>query len=297
MTFPNRFGIMLSMANVLSTSDRAAVVAALVEGCSIRSTSRMTGVSRNTVTKLLLDLAAVCATYSDEHLVNLPCKRLQVDEIWEFCYAKAKNVPADKKGIFGYGDVWTFAAIDAETKLVPSWLVGSRDSGSATAVLQDLAGRLAGKIQLTTDGHKMYLSAVEDAFGGEVDYAMLNKIYASSQEEHRYSPAICTGCEKRAIQGDPDPKHVSTSYVERQNLTMRMSMRRFTRLTNAFSKKVENHAAACAVHFFHYNFARPHQTLKGKTPCQAAGVETRKWTVEDMIGLLPPVFMFKARSK
>jgi IS1 family transposase len=288
---------MLSMANVLSTADRAAVVAALVEGCSIRSTSRMTGVARNTVTKLLLDLAAVCEAYSNEHLVNLPCKRLQVDEIWEFCYAKAKNVPATKKGIFGYGDVWTFAAIDAETKLVPSWLVGSRDAGSATAVLQDLAGRLAGKIQLTTDGHKMYLSAVEDAFGGEVDYAMLNKIYASSQEEHRYSPAVCTGCEKRAIQGDPDPKHVSTSYVERQNLTMRMSMRRFTRLTNAFSKKVENHTAACAVHFFHYNFARPHMTLKGRTPAMAAGVETRRWTVEDMIGLLPPVFMFKAGSK
>lgn len=289
---------MLSMANVLSTSDRAAVVAALVEGCSIRSTSRMTGVSRNTVTKLLLDLAAACARYSDEHLVNLPCKRLQVDEIWEFCYAKSKNVPAAKKGIFGYGDVWTFAAIDAETKLVPSWLVGSRDSGSATAVLQDLAGRLAGKIQLTTDGHKMYLSAVEDAFGGEVDYAMLNKIYAAPREtETRYSPAECIGTEKRCIQGNPDPKHVSTSYVERQNLTMRMSMRRFTRLTNAFSKKVENHTAACAVHFFFYNYCRPHMTLKGRTPAMAAGVEARRWTVEDMIGLLPPVFMFKAGSK
>jgi IS1 family transposase len=288
---------MFSMANVLSTADRAAVVAALVEGCSIRSTSRMTDVSRNTVTKLLLDLAAVCARYSDEHLVNLPCKRLQVDEIWEFCYAKAKNVPADKRGIFGYGDVWTFAAIDAETKLVPSWLVGSRDAGSATELMQDLARRLASKVQLTTDGHKMYLSAVEDAFGGEVDYAMLNKIYASTQEEHRYSPAVCIGSEKRCIQGDPDPRHVSTSYVERQNLTMRMSMRRFTRLTNAFSKKVENHTAACAVHFFHYNFARPHMSLKGQTPAQKAGVEARRWTVEDMIGLLPPPPMFKAGSK
>ena len=290
---------MVSMANVLSTADRAAVVAALVEGCSIRSTSRMTGVSRNTVTKLLLDLAASCEAYANEHLVNLPCRRLQVDEIWEFCYAKAKNVPAEKKGIFGYGDVWTFAAIDAETKLVPSWLVGSRDSGSATAVLQDLAGRLAGKIQLTTDGHKMYLSAVEDAFGGEIDYAMLNKVYAAqpSGPETRYSPAECIGTEKRCIQGNPDPKHVSTSYVERQNLTMRMSMRRFTRLTNAFSKKVENHTAACAVHFFHYNFARPHMSLKGRTPAQAAGVEAKRWTVEDMIGLLPPVFMFKAGSK
>jgi IS1 family transposase len=290
---------MLSMANVLSTADRAAVVAALVEGCSIRSTSRMTGVSRNTVTKLLLDLAASCQKYADEHLVNLPCRRLQVDEIWEFVYAKQKNVPAEMRGTFGYGDVWTFAAIDAETKLVPSWLVGSRDSGSATAVLQDLAGRLAGKIQLTTDGHKMYLSAVEDAFGGEIDYAMLNKVYAAqpSGPETRYSPAECIGTEKRCIQGNPDPKHVSTSYVERQNLTMRMSMRRFTRLTNAFSKKVENHTAACAVHFFHYNFARPHMSLKGRTPAQAAGVESRRWTVEDMIGLLPPVFMFKAGSK
>jgi len=289
---------MLSMANVLSTSDRAAVVAALVEGCSIRSTSRMTGVARNTVTKLLLDLAAVCQTYADEHLVSLPCRRLQVDEIWEFCYAKAKNVPADKKGIFGYGDVWTFAAIDAETKLVPSWLVGSRDAGSATELMQDLQRRLASRVQLTTDGHRMYLSAVEDAFGGEIDYAMLNKIYAAPREtETRYSPAECIGTEKRCIQGNPDPKHVSTSYVERQNLTMRMSMRRFTRLTNAFSKKVENHTAACAVHFFHYNFARPHMSLKGQTPCQAAGVEARRWTVEDMIGLLPPVFMFKAGSK
>jgi len=289
---------MFSMANVLSTADRAAVVAALVEGCSIRSTSRMTKVSRNTVTKLLLDLAAACAAYSDEHLVNLPCKRLQVDEIWEFCYAKAKNVPADKKGIFGYGDVWTFAAIDAETKLVLSWLVGSRDAGSATELMQDLQRRLASRVQLTTDGHRMYLSAVEDAFGGEIDYAMLNKIYAAPREtETRYSPAECIGTEKRCIQGNPDPKHVSTSYVERQNLTMRMSMRRFTRLTNAFSKKVENHAAACAVHFFHYNFARPHMSLKGQTPAMAAGVEARRWTVEDMIGLLPPVFMFKAGSK
>ncbi len=290
---------MFSMANVLSTADRAAVVAALVEGCSIRSTSRMTGVARNTVTKLLLDLAAACEDYASEHLVNLPCRRLQVDEIWEFCYAKAKNVPAEKKGIFGYGDVWTFAAIDAETKLVPSWLVGSRDSGSATAVLQDLAGRLASRVQLTTDGHRMYLAAVEDAFGGDIDYAMLNKIYAAqpSGPETRYSPAVCIGAEKKCIQGNPDPKHVSTSYLERQNLTMRMSMRRFTRLTNAFSKKVETHTAACAVHFFHYNFARPHMSLKGRTPAQAAGVERERWTVEDMIGLLPPVFMFKAGSK
>ena len=280
---------MLSMANVLSNSDRAAVVAALVEGNSIRATSRMTGVARNTVTKLLLDLAQVCGAYSDEHLVNLPCKRLQVDEIWAFCYAKEKNVPADKKGTFGYGDVWTFAAIDADTKLVPSWLVGSRDTGSATELMQDLAPRLVNRVQLTTDGLKAYLSAVEDAFGGDVDYAQLVKIYgaAPSGPETRYSPAECIGAEKHCITGTPNPRHVSTSYVERQNLTMRMSIRRFTRLTNAFSKKVENHAAACAVHFFYYNFCRPHMSLKGKTPCQAAGVTDRRWTVEDVVRLLP----------
>jgi IS1 family transposase len=289
---------MFSMANVLSAADRTAVISALVEGCSIRSTSRMTGVARNTVTKLLVDLATACAKYSDETLVNLPCRRLQVDEIWEFCYAKEKNVPASKKGVFGFGDVWTFVAIDAQTKLVPSWLVGSRDTGSATELMQDVARRLTSRVQLTTDGLKAYLSAVEDAFGGEIDYAMLNKIYAATPGgEARYSPAECIGCEKKAISGAPNPKHVSTSYVERQNLTMRMSMRRFTRLTNGFSKKVENHAAAVAVHFFYYNFARPHISLKGMTPCMAAGVTDHRWTVQEMIDLLPPVFMFKAGSK
>lgn len=281
---------MFIMANVLSNADRTAVIAALVEGCSIRSTSRMTGVARNTVTKLLVDLAMVCAAYSDAHLVNLPCKRLQVDEIWEFCYAKAKNVPADKKGVFGYGDVWTFVAIDADTKLVPSWLVGSRDIGSATELMQDLASRLVSRIQISTDGLKAYVSAVEDAFGGEVDFAQLHKIYsnAPSGPETRYSPADCIGCEKRRVVGDPDPKHVSTSYVERQNLTMRMSMRRFTRLTNGHSKKVENHAAAIAVHFAHYNFCRAHMSLgKGVTPAMAAGVESRKWEIADLIALLP----------
>ena len=275
------------MANVLSNSDRAAVISALVEGCSLRAVSRMTGIARNTVTKLLLDLAKACAEYSDEHMVSLPCKRLQVDEIWEFCYAKEKNVPADKKGVFGYGDVWTFVAIDADSKLVPSWLVGPRDSGSATELMQDLASRLVNRVQLTTDGLAVYRSAVEDAFGGNVDYAMLQKTYESTQEEHRYSPARCTGCQAEAIQGDPDPAHVSTSYIERQNLTMRMSMKRFARLTNGHSKKVENHAAACALHFFHYNFARPHMSLKGKTPAQVAGVAAKRWTVADMIQLLP----------
>ena len=278
---------MFSMANILSTADRTAVISALVEGKSIRSTSRMTGVARNTVTKLLLDLAPVCAAYADEHLRELSCKRLQVDEVWAFCYSKQKNVPERFKGVFGYGDVWTFCAIDADTKLIPSWLVGSRDGGSATELMQDLARRQVNRVQLTTDGHAMYLEAVEDAFGADVDYAMLQKIYGTPPEaEKRYSPAECIGCKVETIQGDPDPKHVNTSFIERQNLTIRMSMRRYTRLTNAFSKKLENHAAAVALHFFHYNFCRPHLTLKGKTPAQAAGVTSRRWTIEDVIRLL-----------
>jgi IS1 family transposase len=277
------------MANVLSTAKRSAVISALVEGNSIRATVRMTGVAKNTVVKLLVELAGVCQAYADENLRNLPCKRLQVDEIWAFCYSKQKNVPTAKQGVFGYGDVWTFVAIDADTKLVPSWLVGSRDTGSATEVMQDLVGRLANRVQLTTDGLKAYVSAVEDAFGGEIDFAQLVKLYgnAPSGPETRYSPADCIGTQKHAIVGNPDEKHVSTSYVERQNLTMRMSIRRFTRLTNAFSKKVENHTAQVAVHFFHYNFCRPHMTLKGKTPVQAAGVDSRRWSIEDMVRLLP----------
>ena len=278
---------MLSM-NQLSRSERAAIVRCLTQGNSLRATALITRNSRNTVTKLMLDLAEACQRYADEHLRGLTCKRLQVDEAWAFCYAKAKNVPADKRGMWGFGDVWTFAAICAETKLVPSWLVGARDAGCATELMQDLAGRLRNRVQLTTDGHLMYLTAVEAGFGGAVDYAMLQKIYSGgpTDAEHRYSPAKCIGCERRAIQGSPDPAHVSTSYVERQNLTMRMSMRRFTRLTNAFSKKVENHAAAVALHFFVYNFARPHMSLKGKTPAQAAGVESRRWTSEDVAALL-----------
>jgi IS1 family transposase len=292
------------MANVLSNSDRAAVVAALVEGNSIRGTSRMTGVARNTVTKLLVDLATVCDTFSRAKLVNLPCKRLQIDEIWEFCYAKEKNVPADKKGQFGYGDVWTFVAIDADTKLVPSWLVGTRDSGTATELMQDLAGRLSGRVQITTDGLKAYISAVEDAFGGDVDYAMLQKVYGPAPDgpERRYSPAECLGAEKRCITGNPNPWHVSTSYVERQNLTMRMSMRRFTRLTNGHSKKVENHIAAVCVHFTYYNFCRVHMSLgkdqngKPRTPAMAAGVESRKLDIADLVALLPDAEV-KPRSK
>ena len=278
---------MLSM-NQLSRTERAAVLKQLCEGSSIRVTSRVTGNSRNTVTKLMLDAAEACQRYADERLRDLPCKRVQVDEAWAFCYAKAKNVPADKRGMWGFGDVWTFVAICADTKLVPSWLVGSRDAGCATELMQDLAGRLRERVQLTTDGHLMYLPAVEEGFAGAVDYAMLQKIYSGgpTDAEHRYSPAKYLRMERRAIQGSPDPKHVSTSYVERLNLTLRTSVRRFTRLTNGFSKKVENHAAAVALHFFVYNFARPHGSLKGKTPAQAAGVESRRWSYEDVAALL-----------
>lgn len=283
------------MANVLSTEKRAAVVRALVEGCSIASTVRMTGVAKNTVIKLLVDLGEACASYQDGALRNLSCKTLQVDELWSFCYAKAKNVPAEKKGTFGYGDVWTFAAIDAETKLVPCFAVGPRDAGTATDFMQDLAARVENRVQLTTDGHKMYLGAVDDAFAGAIDYAMLVKHYGPAPEgpEVRYSPAECTGCSVEVVSGDPIPWNVSTSYIERQNLTLRMSMRRFTRLTNAFSKKVENLMAAVALHYLWYNFGRPHLSLRTEknnkvTPAMAAGVAERPWTVEDVVALLAP---------
>jgi IS1 family transposase len=276
------------MANVLKAEKRAAVISALVEGNSVNATVRMTGVAKNTILKLLVELGTACAAYQDRTLRDLPCKRIQVDEIWAFCYAKAKNVPQDKAGVFGFGDVWTFTAIDADTKLVPSFLVGSRDAGCATEFMQDLASRLVNRVQLTSDGHKMYLSAVEDAFGGDVDFAQLVKIYGAAPEgpEVRYSPASCLGTQKHAVVGCPDKKHVSTSYVERQNLTMRMGMRRFTRLTNGFSKKIENLVAAVAIHYMHYNFCRPHMSLQGRTPAQAAGVTTRKWSVADVVALL-----------
>lgn len=284
------------MANVLSTSKRVQIVSALVEGCGIRATARMAGVSKDTVMKLWREIGEACIRMQDEQLRNLPCKRLQVDEIWSFVYAKAKNVPQDKVGTFGYGDVWTFTAIDADTKLIPSFLVGMRDAGCAFEFMQDLAGRLVNRVQLTTDGHKMYLSSVLDAFNGEIDFAQLVKHYGESPEgEHRYSPAVCTGTSKTAIQGCPDPKHVSTSYVERANLTIRMSNRRFTRLTNAFSKKVENHTAALGLHFAHYNFCRIHQSLR-VTPAMAAGVTSSVWSIADLVALLPDVATGKKRG-
>jgi IS1 family transposase len=286
----DRLRIMSTMANVLSTAKRVQIVSALVEGVSVRATSRMVGVSKDTVMKLGVELGEACARYQDETLRNLPCKRLQVDELWAFCYAKQKNVPVKKAGEFGYGDVWTFTAIDADTKLMPSFLVGSRDAGCATEFMQDLAGRLANRVQLTTDGHKMYLSAVEDAFGGAIDFAQLVKIYGKAPEgpEVRYSPAECIGCERHGITGNPDTEHVSTSYVERSNLTVRMSARRWTRLTNAFSKKLRNHTAAFGLFSAHYNFCRIHQTLR-ITPAMAAGVTGRVWEIVDLVGLLPAV--------
>lgn len=272
--------------NRLSTATRAAVVAALVEGCSIRATVRMTGVSKNTVVKLLVELGAACAAYQHEALVNLPCRRVQCDEIWAFVGAKDKNVPAEKKGTFGVGSVWTWTAICADTKLCASWLVSTRDAGAAYEFMYDLASRLRNRVQLTTDGHGAYLQAVEGAFGMDVDYAQLVKIYGNDPEaEKRYSPATCIGTKCEIVQGDPNPKHISTSYVERQNLTMRMSMRRFTRLTNAFSKKVENHTAAVALYFMFYNFGRVHQTLR-VTPAMEAGVADHVWTIEEIVWLL-----------
>jgi IS1 family transposase len=273
--------------NRLSREKQTQVIAALVEGNSIRATVRMTGVAKNTIAKLLVEIGKACAEYQDKALRNLPCQKIQCDEIWSFCYSKEKNVPEDKKGRFGYGDVWTWTAIDADTKLVPSWLVADRSACAATEFIKDLAGRLANRVQLTTDGHKAYLQAVEKAFGYKIDYAMLVKLYGSSPEaEKRYSPAECIGAEKIPINGQPDMKHVSTSYVERQNLTMRMSMRRFTRPTNGFSKKVENHTHALSLYFMYYNFCRIHQTLR-VTPAMAAGVTDHVWEIKDIIALLP----------
>jgi IS1 family transposase len=271
--------------NRLTTEQQTRVVAALVEGNSIRSTARMTGVARNTITTLLLDLAEACAGYHDRYVRRLKVRRLQCDEIWNFVGSKAKNTTPEKKAE-GCGDTWTWTAIDADTKLCISYLVGGRDAEWATEFMQDCASRIVNRVQITTDGHRAYLEAVENAFGADIDYAQLQKIYGASLEnETRYSPARCIGCDMKVVSGNPDPKHVSTSYVERQNLSMRMSIRRFTRLTNAFSKKVENHAAAVALWFMYYNFCRVHQTLR-VTPAMEAGISTHVWNIEELVGLL-----------
>jgi len=273
--------------NKLTKEKQVRVVAALVEGNSIRATCRMTGIAKNTVVKLLVELGQACSEYQDKAFRNLSCKRIQCDEIWSFVGMKDKNVPDDKKGQFGYGDVWTWTALDADTKIIPCWFVGDRSAESALHFIGDLKGRLANRVQLTTDGHRPYLEAVEGAFGDDVDYAMLQKIYGAEKKggETRYSPAQCMGARKAIITGNPDHAHVSTSYTERANLTMRMQVRRFTRLTNAFSKKLENHEAAIALHFMHYNFARIHQTLR-VTPAMEAGISNHVWELEEIVGLL-----------
>ena len=267
-------------------AERAKILGMMVEGNSLRSISRMADVSINTVTKLLVEVGAACSSYLNENLVNLNCQRVQIDEIWASCYAKAKNVTPEirEKNPFA-GDVWTWMAIDADTKLIPSWIVGPRDGVTARMFVNDLAGRLANRIQLTSDGLSVYLAAVEKAFRGEVDYAMLQKIYNDTTEgQKRYSPAVCIGCERKVIDGYPDPAHVSTSYIERANLTMRMGMRHFTRLTNGFSKKIENHVASVAIHLMHYNYARVHKTLR-VTPAMEARISDHIWSLEEIAQL------------
>jgi IS1 family transposase len=276
---------MVSM-NRLDQSKRTAVIRCLVEGNSIRSTVRITGAAKNTVVKLLAELGCACARYHYYNVRGLKVKRLQADEIWSFVGAKKKNVKLEQK-VQGWGDVWTWVGIDADTKLVVSYLLGDRGRDSAFAFILDCAERIVGRPQLTTDALKVYPDAVEEVFGSNVDYAQLHKIYGAPTEEEyrRCSPARCIGCDMKTVVGDPDPAHVSTSYVERSNLTMRMSMRRFTRPTNGFSKKLDNHGHAVALYFLHYNFCRVHQTLR-VTPAMEAGLANHAWTIEELISLL-----------
>jgi IS1 family transposase len=273
--------------NRLTVEKRAQIVNALVEGNSLRSASRLCGVAFNTVLKLLPEIGQACEDYQRRVLVNLPCRRLQCDEIWSFCYAKEKNVPQEFRGKSGYGDVWTWVAICADTKLIPCWRIGDRNAWHAQHFMYDLAARLKNRVQLTTDGHRVYLQAVEQAFGNDIDYAMLVKLFSSDRAEGevRYSPADCIGTRLIPIIGNPKRRDISTSYSERQNLTMRMRMRRFTRLTNAFSKKLENHRWAVALYFMHYNFCRVHQTLR-VTPAMEAGISDHVWSIEEVVNLI-----------
>jgi IS1 family transposase len=277
--------------NRLSTEKRAQIIGCLVEGMSIRATVRITGAAKNTITKLVVDLGEACAAYQDCTLVDLSCATIQCDEIWNFVYSKAKNVPEQHRGEYGYGDVWTWVAIDADTRLVPSWFVGQRNAEDGFLFMMDLKHRLHDShVQLTTDGLRAYSAAIGFSFGMEVDWAVLQKLYGKDPSgERRYSPPICTGIDIDVRRGDPDPAKISTSYVERQNLTMRMGMRRCTRLTNVFSKKVENFSHAVALHYLHYNFACPHSTLANpypRTPAMAAGVADHVWTLREIAGLL-----------
>lgn len=277
---------MMGVMNRLTAAKRVAVVAALVEGNSVRATARMTDVSKPTILKFLAEIGVACAKFHSATVVGVCARRIQVDEIWQYVYAKAKNVPEEKRGQFGYGDCWTWVALDAESKLIVTWRVGPRDRATAYELMHDLARRVSGRIQITTDGFKVYPEAVESAFRMDVDYAMLSKVYGPDpDEERRYSPPVVLHTTTEVITGDPDPSFICTSHVERQNLTMRMGMRRFTRLTNGFSKKVQNHAAAIALHYVHYNFARIHQTLR-VTPAMAAGLANHVWSIEEIVGLL-----------
>lgn len=273
--------------NRLSIEKRSQVVAALIEGNSVRSTCRMTGVAKGTVLTLIANLGEACAAYHDEHVRNVRAHRVQCDEVWSFCYGKDKNV-SDEQKADGAGSVWTWTALDADTKLIVSYLCGGRDASWGMAFMEDLASRVATRIQITTDGHRVYADAVEGAFGADVDYAMLIKLYGSpAVEETRYSPGEVIGIETKVMSGNPNPHHISTSYVERQNLTMRMSMRRFTRLTNGFSKKLANHEHMLAIYFMYYNFCRVHQSLR-VTPSMEAGLSDHVWMLEELVKLMEP---------
>lgn len=277
----------------LTRTQRARILALQVEGMSVRSMVRVTGIAKNTILKLITDMGPVCAALQGDLLRDLPCQRVQCDEIWAFVGKKTKALTPEERGEFGKGDVYTFTAICEDTKLAPTWLVGRRDYETAQRFLLDLGRRIDGRFQLTSDAASFYRQAVADAFGPTVDYAQLQKLYAAPADaERRYSPPVCIATRGKVIQGRPDPEHVSTSHVERQNLTMRMAMRRFTRLTNAFSKKVYNHSCAVAIHFAFYNFVKPHGTLTKRangrptTPAMAAGITTRPWQLEDLVAYL-----------
>lgn len=272
--------------NRLTTDKRIAVIAALIEGTSINATCRMTGVAKNTVLKLLKEMGCACAAYHNAHVRNLRVRRVQADEIWSFVHGKDKNLTLEQVQS-GLGSIWTWKAIDADTKLVISYMLGDRGADTAKVFMQDVASRVSNRIQLTTDGHRVYADAVEEAFGADIDYEMLVKIYGASNDnpDSRYSPATCIGCRTGILAGNPDSAHISTSYVERSNLSMRMGMRRFTRLTNGFSKKVENHGHMIALYFMHFNFCRVHKTLR-VTPAMEAGLTDHVWDIEELVGLL-----------
>jgi IS1 family transposase len=276
--------------NKLSIEERARIIACLIEGCSLRSTIRLTGFAKKTVSRVMVETGIACAAYSDKIMRNLPCKVIQVDEVWSFTYCKQANIPAPLKDADGIGDTWTWIAIDADTKLIPCWFAGDRSAASAMHFIHDLKNRLSNKVQLTSDGYRPYKDAVEDAFGSEVDYAMLIKLYGKLQTfDNKYSPPQCIGIRKRKIKGKPDKKLISTSFIERQNLTLRMNNRRFTRLTNGFSKTIEHHKHSLALHFFHYNFCRIHQTLR-VTPAMETGIAKHVWSVQEIAALEWPGF-------